>query len=453
MDVGTGSLQPNDGHAPVTLPHPSLAEATRVWARIAALSFGGPAGQIAVMHRELIDERRWMSEARFLHALNYCMLLPGPEAQQLATYLGWLMHGTTGGLIAGLLFVLPGMLTLMALSWITVLYGATGVVSGLFVGLQAAVLAVVVQAVLRVASRALRTRLAEAIAVAAFLALFLFALPFPLVIGGAALVGLVAHLRGHAVVAAAAPGAAAEQDIRPEAPPTLARALRVIAVWVPIWLGPWLALSLLAGPDNVFTRLARFFSVVAVVTFGGAYAVLAYVAQAAVEAQHWLSPAEMLAGLGMAETTPGPLIMVVQHVGFLAGFRMPGDLPPLMAGTLAGLLVTWVTFAPCFLWVFLGAPYVEALRSARSLSAALSAVTAAVVGVIGSLAVWFAVHVLFRQTLKFHAADLPVLASLDVTSLALAVGAFLMVFWFRRSTLSTLAACAVAGIVHRLLAG
>jgi chromate transporter len=427
---------------------PSLGEAARVWARVAALSFGGPAGQIAVMHREVVEERGWVSEGRFLHALNFCMLLPGPEAQQLATYLGWMLHGTRGGLIAGLLFVLPGVVCLMALSWMFVLFGQTGVVAGLFAGLQAAVLAVVVQAVLRVAGRALKSRLAEAIAVAAFLALFLFALPFPLVIGAAAAVGVVAHRLGHGL---------GRTDAEPVVPLArgvgLGRAVRVVAVWLPIWLGPVVLLMLFAGPGSVFTQLARFFSEVAVVTFGGAYAVLAYVAQAAVEQHHWLTAPEMLSGLGLAETTPGPLIMVVQHVGFLAGYRAPGGMPPLLAGTLAGLLVTWVTFAPCFLWVFLGAPYVEALRGARRLGAALAAVTAAVVGVIASLAAWFAIHAMFHRTVPVAGMNLPDLTSLDVGAAAIAAAAAVALFRFRVGVMKVLAACAAAGVLLHLLGG
>ncbi len=427
---------------------PTLAQATRVWARIAALSFGGPAGQIAMMHRELIEERQWVSEARFLHALNYCMLLPGPEAQQLATYLGWMLHGTKGGLIAGGLFVLPGVVCLMALSWIFVLFGQTGVVAGLFAGLQAAVLAVVVQAVLRVAGRALKSRLAEAVAVLAFLALFLFALPFPLVIAAAAIIGVIAHRLGHDVGPV---GHGAAEPVEPLAADAgLGRALRVAAVWLPIWLGPTLLLMLFAGPSSVFTQLAQFFSQVAVVTFGGAYAVLAYVAQAVVEQRHWLRASEMLSGLGLAETTPGPLIMVVQHVGFLAGYRAPGGLPPLLAGTLAGLLVTWVTFAPCFLWVFLGAPYVEALRGAKGLGAALAAVTASVVGVIASLAAWFAVHAMFHRSVSWQGLDVPVLASVDLGAMAIALAAAVALFRFRVGVMKVLGACAAAGVLGHL---
>ena len=428
-----------------------LTEATWVWVRVALLSFGGPAGQIAVMHRILVDERRWVSEARFLHALNYCMLLPGPEAQQLATYLGWLMHRTRGGLIAGTLFVLPGAAALMALSWVYVLWGNVGLVSGLFFGLKAAVLAVVVEAVLRVGRRALKSRFAVGIAALAFASLFLFALPFPLVILAAAAAGFAADRLGYRVGNASPHGTPADDllghAIPAHAKPTLGRALHVASVWLPLWLVPVLLLLVVLGPENVYARLSVFFSEVAVVTFGGAYAVLAYVAQQAVQTYHWLGPSEMLAGLGMAETTPGPLIMVVQHVGFLAGYRDPGALPPLLAGTLAGLLVTWVTFTPCFLWVFLGAPYVEALRGARALNAALSAVTAAVVGVILNLAVWFAIHVVFREVMPWHGLDVPILSTIDPFATILALAAATALFRFKLGVIPTLLGCSLAGMV------
>ena len=436
----------------------SFAEAFRVWVRVALLSFGGPAGQIAVMHRILVEERRWVSEARFLHALNYCHLLPGPEAQQLAIYIGWLMHRTLGGLIAGVLFVVPGVVALMALSWIYVIWGNVGVVAGLFFGLKAAVLAVVIEAVLRVGRRALKSRLAVIIAAGAFIALFFFAIPFPLVVLAAAAVGFAADRLGYAVGGSTAHGAHEDdllgETIPSHAEPTLARAMGVISVWLPLWLGPVLLLLVLLGPENVFTSVAVFFSQVAVVSFGGAYAVLAYVAQQAVETYHWLRPGEMLAGLGMAETTPGPLIMVVQYVGFLAGYRAPSVLPPLLAGTLAGLLVTWVTFTPCFLWVFLGAPYVEALRGARALSAALSAVTAAVVGVILNLAVWFGLHVVFRQTVPWHgyglSLDFPVPTSIDPFATILAIAAALAVFRFKVGMIPALLGCSLAGVALQL---
>jgi chromate transporter len=452
-------ITPNNDAAPVH--GVSLAEATHVWLRIALLSFGGPAGQIAVMHRIVVQERRWISEARFLHALNYCHLLPGPEAQQLAIYIGWLMHRTLGGLIAGVLFVVPGVIALMALSWIYVLWGDVSIVAGLLFGLKAAVLAVVVEAVLRVGRRALKSPLAVAIAAAAFVALFFFALPFPLVVAAAGLAGFVADKMGYAVGGTAAHSKHDDDLLGEHLPdhtrPSLSRAISVVATWLPLWLGPTVLLFLLFGTDNIFTRLSIFFSEVAVVSFGGAYAVLAYVAQEAVGTHHWVTAGEMLTGLGMAETTPGPLIMVVQYVGFLAGYRTPGAMPPLLAGSLAGLLVTWVTFTPCFLWVFLGAPYVEALRSVRALGATLSAVTGAVVGIVLNLAVWFGVHVIFRETVPWHgyglSLSLPVLSTIDVLATIIAVAAALALFHFKIGVIQTLLACSLAGVVLRLIFG
>jgi chromate transporter len=349
----------------------------------------------------------------------------------------------------------------MALSWVYVVWGNVGFVAGLFFGLKAAVFAVVVEAVLRIGRRALKSRLAVWIAAAAFVALFCFAVPFPLAVAAAASAGFVADRLGYAVGGTAAHGSHGDdllgESIPDHARPSLARAVRVAAVWLPLWLGPVALLLVLLGPDDIFARLAVFFSEVAVVSFGGAYAVLAYVAQQAVETHHWLRPGEMLAGLGMAETTPGPLIMVVQYVGFLAGYRTPGVLPPLLTATLAGLLVTWVTFTPCFLWVFLGAPYVEALRGARALSAALSAVTAAVVGVILNLAVWFGIHVIFRETVAWGgyglSLALPVLSSLDILATILAVAAALALFRFRVGVMPTLLGCSVAGVVLQLAFG
>jgi chromate transporter len=400
----------------------TLAQANRVWAKIALLSFGGPAGQIALMHRVLVDEKRWISERRFLHALNFCMLLPGPEAQQLATYIGWLMHGVTGGLIAGWLFVLPGFVAIMALSVLYATYGATPAIDGMFFGLKAAVLALVFSAVLRLARRALQTPAQRAIAAIAFLALFLFEAPFPLIVAAAAVAGY--FLPG---LPAPVHGAADAQDEAAEvamADAPSAREARVAAaILAVLWLLPVAALVLALGPQDVFSRVAVFFSKMAVVTFGGAYAVLSYVAQQAVERFHWLSPSEMLDGLGMAETTPGPLIMVLQFVGFMAAFRNPGELPPLLAAILGGALATYVTFVPCFLWIFAGAPHVERLRHNRALTGALSAIAAAVVGVIANLALWFATHFLFRVhwTLAPLPVQLPDPASLDVRALALSV--------------------------------
>ncbi len=442
----------------------SFREAVKVWLRVAALSFGGPAGQIAVMHRILVEEKRWIGETRFLHALNYCMLLPGPEAQQLAVYIGWLLHRMRGGLVAGTLFVLPGMVALMALSWLYAGFGEVGVVKALFFGLTAAVLAVVLEAVIRVGKRALKNRTMGAIAALAFIGIFFFAVPFPIIIVAAGLIGFAGNAAGVAAFrpAAARPGAAGTDEapaaidaafaraIPEHVRPSARRAVKVAAIGLTLWLGPLLALLLTLGPGNVFTTIAVFFSEMAVVTFGGAYAVLAYVAQEAVQSYHWLAPGEMLAGLGMAETTPGPLIMVLQFVGFMAAFRHPGPLDPMLAGTLGGLLATWVTFAPCFLWIFLGGPYIEALRGNKALGAALSAITAAVVGVILNLALWFALHTLFGRVDEKHAfgmvLQVPVVATLNLAALVLAVAALLALFRFKVGMIPTLLGCSAAGI-------
>ncbi len=435
----------------------SLADATRVWARVAMLSFGGPAGQIAAMHRIIVDEKKWVPESRFLHALNYCMLLPGPEAQQLATYIGWLMHRDIGGLIAGGLFILPGVVSIMALSVIYALWGNVGIVGALFFGLKAAVLAIVVEAVFRIGRRSLKSLEMRALAAASFVAIFFFAAPFPAIVLAAAMIGYVGAVRGNAAFAAFGHGADhadGESLLGNETPahaqPSAKRALRVSLIWLALWLVPVAAILMAAGPDDVFSQIAVFFSKMAVVTFGGAYAALAYVAQRAVETYHWLAPAEMLDGLGMAETTPGPLIMVLQFVGFMAAFRAPGDLPPLLAGALGGLLATWVTFAPCFFWIFLGGPYIEKVRANRALSGALAAITAAVVGVILNLAIWFAIHAVFRETVAVRgyglAFDRPVLESVNFWSLALSAAAAVAIFRFRIGMLQTLGGTCLAGM-------
>ncbi len=437
-----------------------IREAVGVWLRIAALSFGGPAGQIAVMHRILVEEKRWLSEGRFLHALNYCMLLPGPEAQQLATYIGWLMHRTRGGLVAGGLFILPGALALMGLSLVYALWGQVGGVAAALFGLKAAVLAIVVEAVARIGRRSLKSRPLRALAAAAFAAIFLLAVPFPIIIAAAGAIGFLGARAGHpAFLTGMAPGGAEPGSddsllgdrIPDHARPSARRARAAAACWLTLWLVPVLVLSAVAGPGNVFTAIAAFFSRAALVTFGGAYAVLAYVAQQAVGTYHWVTAGEMLDGLGLAETTPGPLIMVLQFVGFLAAYRAPGALPPLLAGVLGGLLTTWVTFAPCFLWIFLGGPYIERLRGNKALSGALSAITAAVVGVMLNLAVWFAIHTLFRATRPIAGFGLrveaPVFGSLDPWALALALGAAVAVLRCKIGTLPTLAASCAAGVL------
>ena len=438
----------------------SFRDALVVWARIAALSFGGPAGQIAVMHRILVEEKRWIGETRFLHALNYCMLLPGPEAQQLATYIGWLLHRTKGGLAAGLLFVAPGAVAIMALSWVYAAYGKLDSVQALFLGLKAAVLAIVLEAVVRVGKRALRNGAMAALAAAAFVAIFFFAVPFPLIVLAAGAVGFLGGRAGHPAFLGAGGhgkrGTLADADsalgeaMPDHARPNRAWSLKIGAVFLLLWLLPVAVLLAWLGPHHVFGQIAVFFSKMAVVTFGGAYAVLAYVAQQAVEHYRWLVPGEMLDGLGMAETTPGPLIMVTQFVGFMAAFRAPGALPPFVAGTLGGLLTTWVTFAPCFLWIFLGAPYVEALRGDKALSASLTAITAAIVGVILNLALWFALHVLFAELRPVRGFGLdfaaPVLTSVDPWALALAAMAMSGIFLLRLGMIPVLAVCSAAGL-------
>ena len=444
-----------------------FSEAVRVWARIAALSFGGPAGQIAVMHRVLVDEKRWIGEERFLHALNYCMLLPGPEAQQLAIYIGWLLHKTKGGLVAGILFVLPGFLAILALSYVYVLLGKVPLVEGLFFGLKAAVLAVVLQAVVRVGSRALKNNVMRGIAAAAFVAIFFLDAPFPLIVLGAAVIGYVGGRTGLPAFRGGGGHGAAKSEVVHDrdtalgehlpdhARPNLGWSLRISGALLALWLLPVAGLFLAFGPDNVFARIAGFFSQMAVVTFGGAYAVLAYVAQEAVDTFGWLRPGEMLDGLGMAETTPGPLIMVTQFVGFLAAFRDATGLPPLLAATLGAILTTWVTFTPCFLWIFAGAPFVERLRGNAALSSALTAITAAVVGVILNLAIWFAIHALFDEVREVAFArgtiDLPVLASLNIPAAVLAAGAIVAIFRFRAGVLLVLGTCAALGAVYGLV--
>ncbi len=435
----------------------SLTEASRVWARVALLSFGGPAGQVAMMHRIIVDEKKWVPESRFLHALNYGMLLPGPEAQQLATYIGWLMHRTLGGIIAGGLFILPGVVSIMALSIIYALWGNVGAVAALFFGLKAAVLAIVIEAVVRIGKRGLKSNVMRGLAAASFVAIFFFAAPFPIIILSAALIGYIGATRGNAAFAAVGHGPAHEDgesllgnETPPHARPSAKQALNVSLIWLALWIVPVLGILLVAGSENVFAQIAVFFSKMAVVTFGGAYAVLAYVAQQAVETYHWLKPPEMLDGLGMAETTPGPLIMVLQFVGFMAAFRTPGDLPPLLAGALGGLLATWVTFTPCFLWIFLGAPYIETVRQNKALSGALAAITAAVVGVILNLAIWFAIHTLFHKTVAVEgyglSFDVPVLSSVDFWSLALSIAAAIAIFRFRVGILQTLAGSCLSGM-------
>lgn len=429
---------------------PGFAEALKVWAKIGILSFGGPAGQIALMHKELVEDRRWIGEQRFLHALSYCTLLPGPEATQLAVYIGWLLHRWMGGLIAGLLFVLPGAAFMLALSILYVLWRHLPVIDAVFLGVKAAVLAIVIEAVMRIGRRALKNRVLIAMAALAFFAIFFLGVPFPLIVAGAGLIGWIGSKYRLSLFEppnhlSAGPDVIGVVDLMFErgelehAKPSRAKVLRAVLVWLPVWLAPFFILWALTGWTSVWTEIAGFFSLMAAVTFGGAYAVLAYVAQAAVETFGWMTPGEMVDGLGLAETTPGPLILVTQFVGFLAALRNPGPLDPLFAASLGALLTTWVTFAPCFLWIFAGAPYVEALRGNRAVAASLSAITAAVVGVILNLAVWFGIHVLFREIQSFgFGPDLPVLASVDWRAAFLAALAALLLLKFKQGMLTVL---------------
>lgn len=454
--------------APEVIP---FREAFWTWARVAALSFGGPAGQIAVMHRILVEEKRWIGETRFLHALNYCMLLPGPEAHELAIYIGWLLHRVRGGIVAGTLFVLPGLFVLTALSLVYAEFGHIGIVQAVFFGLKAAVLAIVLEAVVRVGKRALKSRGLVAIAGLAFVAIFAFGISFPLIVAAAALIGYAGNRLGLLWFKPGGAHGAAKSDSGAPAyidevfaravpeyvRPSWARLLKAATVGGFIWLAPLLALFFTFGPDNVFTAIAAFNSKMAVVTFGGAYAVLAYMAQQAVEHFHWLRPGEMLVGLGFAETTPGPLISVVQFVGFMAAFRHPGGLDPAVAGVLGGALAMWSTFVPPFIWIFAGGPYVESLIGNKSLNAALSAVTAAVVGVILNLAVWFGLHTPFGKLFQLHPFGLnlsiPVWSSINWAALAIFLAAMLAMFRFKLGMIPVLAGSCVVGILYYLVFG
>jgi chromate transporter len=427
-------------------------------------TFGGPAGQIAVMQRMLVEERRWIGQQRFLFALSFCTLLPGPEAQQLATYVGWLLNGVRGALIAGVLFVLPGVATLLVLSAVYVGYGDTTLVEAVFLGLGPAVIAIVVQALVRISRRALHAPWMVAVAVGAFLALAFFAVPFPIVVAGAALVGwLVGRtaLRATTTAPAAKPvGSEPDPVISDSAlhteSPSRRHTLLVLVVGLALWAAPVLAAAAAFGRDSVFVEQGRFFSGAAVVTFGGAYAVLAYVAQQAVNTYHWLSGSEMVHGLALAETTPGPLIMVVQFVAFLGAYHDPGSLNPWVAAVIASLLTTWVTFVPSIMFVLVGAPYVERLRRNRSLSAALSGITAAVVGVIANLALYFAFHTLFSQTEQHTwgpvTTGLPVPGTVVWSGVAITALGLVLTFRLRWGVLRTLGLCALAGIAWQVAA-
>lgn len=437
--MSTGTIEP-------AVERPSLGELVRVFGKIGLISFGGPAGQIALMHRVLVEEKKWLDEPHFLHALNYCMMLPGPEAMQLATYSGWLLHGVRGGLIAGLLFVLPGALVLVALSALYLALGEVTIVEGLLFGLKAAVLAVVLEALVKVSRRALKNSLMVTIAAAAFIGIAFLQIPFPVIILSAAAIGAMVHWL--------VPGEPAGPQANPTAMPhvgdtSFGRFAATAATWLAIWLVPLLLLALLLGSQHVYTLQAGFFSIMAAVTFGGAYAVLAWVAQQAVEVYGWLRPDEMLTGLGLAETTPGPLILVLLFVGFLGGARLSG-LEPFAGGIGGALGALWFTFVPCFLWIFAGAPFIERLRDVKWLSAALTAVTAAVVGVIANLALWFGLHVLFARLDEAAAGPFRILvpdaASFDPAAGMIALAAAIALMVLKLNLLAVLAAAALAGM-------
>ena len=444
-----------------------IVEAIRVWVRIAMLSIGGPAGQIAVMHRILVEEKKWISEERFLHAMNYCMLLPGPEAQQLATYIGWLLHRTLGGLIAGILFIVPGFISILVLSILYAGFHDIGFVEAFFYGIKPAVLAVVIEAVFRIGKRVLKNAIMVTIAWSAFIAIFFFNVPFPAIILSAGLIGylgwrftadtflVVQEHTANFSTGKPAVDALIDDHALDHTKPSLAHSIRIILLCLFLWFAPILILISLYGMADLYVQEGLFFSKAAVVTFGGAYAVLAYIAQQAVHTYGWLNPGEMLDGLGMAETTPGPLIQVVQFVGFMGAYGNPGELPPMIAGMLGAILTTWVTFVPCFLWIFLGAPYIEALRGKKSLTAALSAVTAAVVGVILNLSVWFALHTLFSNVSETHLGPLRVFVpewhSIDVAASFLAIAALTAIFRFKVGMIPIIMFSAFLGMIVRLV--
>lgn len=424
----------------------SRIDAVSAWFRIGILSFGGPAGQIALMHKILVEEKHWVDEKRFMHALNYCMLLPGPEAMQLATYIGWLLHKTWGGVVAGLLFVLPGFFVILGLSTVYVLWHQVPLVDAIFYGVKCAVLVIVVEALLRIGKRSLHNWGLRVLALLSFICIFGFNTLFPLVIIGAALIGLAGHKFAPAIFAPlkkdekkddrkSTVDAMAEAGLLAHTAPDLKRTVLTTAAWLAIWLLPVAGCIMVTGMESTLSQIGVFFSKMAVVTFGGAYAVLTYVAQEAVQNFKWLTTADMMNGLGLAETTPGPLILVLEYVGFLAAHKEGG----LLGGVAGAVMAVWVTFAPCFLWIFAGAPYVEKIRGNAAVAAALSAITAAVVGVILNLAVWFGMHVVVDK------------GSIDFKAVGIAAIAAAMTFWLKRNMLETLGICALLGVVIKLL--
>jgi chromate transporter len=426
---------------------PSFHEALRFWLRLGFISFGGPSGQIAMMHTELVEKKKWISETHFLHALNFCMLLPGPEAQQLAIYIGWLLHKTRGGILAGALFVIPSIFILWALSYVYVAFGHVPSIAAIFYGLKPAVLAIVAAAVIRIGSKALKNAVMWAMAGAAFVAIYFFHVPFPVIVLSAGLLGLIGgkvlpQYFSVALEHGARSTSSLGESAAESSPPSLLRALKISAMWIVIWSLPLTCAGIFLGSGHTVFHEGIFFSKAAVVTFGGAYAVLPYVSQQAVDHYQWLRADQMLDGLGLAETTPGPLIMVLQFVGFLGAWNHPGNLPPLLAATFGALITTWTTFVPCFLWVFLGAPYIEKLRGAKQLSAALSTVTAAVVGVILNLAVWFGVRVIFPAT-----------GQVDWFAIVICTIAFVGMLRWKWNIIPVVLGAGLLGILYKLIIG
>ena len=441
-------IAPTDPHARTPLRHPTFAQAFRFWLKLGFISFGGPAGQIAIMQSELVEKRRWISQSRFLHALNFCMLLPGPEAQQLAIYIGWLLHRTWGGIVAGALFVIPSMFILWALSVVYAAYGNVPWIAAVFYGLKPAVMAIVAAAVIRIGSKALKNEVMWTIAAVAFVAIFFFKVPFPVIVLGAGLLGFTgasvwpskfAIPSGHGGKAEDASVLGDEDASAEHTRSSWQRAVRIAVIGFALWWIPIVLAGLWTGWDGTLFRQGLFFSKAAVVTFGGAYAVLPYVAQQAVEQYGWLQTGQMMDGLGLAETTPGPLIMVLQFVGFMGGWNQPGTLSPIAAATLGALITTWATFVPCFVWIFLGAPYIERLRGNVALSAALATVTAAVVGVILNLAVWFALHVIFPNG-----------GRLDWIAVALSAVAFVGMIKWKWDVIAVVVGGGLAGLLIQL---
>jgi chromate transporter len=430
--------------------HPSFAEAFRFWVKLGFISFGGPTGQIAIMQTELVEKKRWISQSRFLHALNFCMLLPGPEAQQLAIYIGWLLHKTWGGIVAGAFFVIPSIFILWGLSFIYAAFGNLPWIAAIFYGLKPAVTAIVLTAVIRIGRKALKNEVMWTLAALAFIAIYFFKVPFPAIILSAGVIGFVGGLLWKSRFENASKKKSTstvsvisdEQESPVHARPNLARAFWVSIVWLTLWLTPTAIVGAVRGWDSTLFKEGLFFSKAAVVTFGGAYAVLPYVTQQALFHYGWLKPGQMMDGLGLAETTPGPLIMVLQFVGFMGAWQHPEGLSPLLAATIGALITTWATFTPCFLWIFLGGPYIEQLRGNSRLTSALSAITAAIVGVVLNLAVWFALHVFF-----------PVSGTIDLFAIALCVVAFIALLRYKVDIVPIIVGAGMLGLLYKSLTG